>query len=78
MSEKKGIEIDYCPSCRGVWLDRGELEKIIERSYTPENRSEQIFQKDNQFNSRPNDFDQHDSQGNKYSKKRNFFSELFD
>lgn len=32
MSERAGIEIDYCPSCRGVWLDRGELDKIIERS----------------------------------------------
>ena len=32
MSERQGIEIDYCPQCRGVWLDRGELEKIIERA----------------------------------------------
>ncbi len=32
MSERAGIEIDYCPTCRGVWLDRGELDKIIERS----------------------------------------------
>lgn len=32
MSERQGIEIDYCPNCRGVWLDRGELDKIIERS----------------------------------------------
>jgi Zn-finger nucleic acid-binding protein len=32
MSERNGIEIDYCPDCRGVWLDRGELDKIIERS----------------------------------------------
>jgi Zn-finger nucleic acid-binding protein len=32
ISERQGIEIDYCPSCRGVWLDRGELDKIIERS----------------------------------------------
>jgi Zn-finger nucleic acid-binding protein len=32
MSDKQGIEIDYCPQCRGVWLDRGELDKIIERS----------------------------------------------
>ncbi len=32
MSERQGIEIDYCPACRGVWLDRGELDKIIERS----------------------------------------------
>jgi hypothetical protein len=32
MSERQGVEIDYCPTCRGVWLDRGELDKIIERS----------------------------------------------
>ncbi|MBC7952571.1 MAG: zf-TFIIB domain-containing protein [Rhodospirillaceae bacterium] len=32
MSERQGVEIDYCPQCRGVWLDRGELDKIMERS----------------------------------------------
>ncbi|MDN4599321.1 zf-TFIIB domain-containing protein [Leifsonia sp. NPDC014704] len=32
LSERSGIEIDYCPACRGVWLDRGELDKIVERS----------------------------------------------
>jgi uncharacterized protein len=32
MSERSGVEIDYCPQCRGVWLDRGELDKILERS----------------------------------------------
>lgn len=32
MSERSGVEIDYCPTCRGVWLDRGELDKIIDRS----------------------------------------------
>ena len=37
MSERQGVEIDYCPQCRGVWLDRGELDKIIER-----NRQEQV------------------------------------
>lgn len=31
MSERQGVEIDYCPACRGVWLDRGELDKILER-----------------------------------------------
>lgn len=43
MTDRSGVEIDYCPKCRGVWLDRGELDKIIERaqsqapapSYTP-------------------------------------------
>lgn len=32
MSERQGVEIDYCPKCRGVWLDRGELDKLIEKS----------------------------------------------
>ena len=31
MTDRSGVEIDYCPKCRGVWLDRGELDKIIER-----------------------------------------------
>ena len=40
MSDRQGIEIDYCPQCRGVWLDRGELDKIIERSApSPESSS---------------------------------------
>jgi Zn-finger nucleic acid-binding protein len=34
MSERQNVEIDYCPKCRGVWLDRGELDKIIERAVT--------------------------------------------
>lgn len=34
MSDRQGVEIDYCPQCRGVWLDRGELDKLIERSLT--------------------------------------------
>ena len=33
MSDRQGIEIDYCPECRGIWLDRGELDKIIEKSF---------------------------------------------
>jgi Zn-finger nucleic acid-binding protein len=32
MTDRQGVEVDYCPQCRGVWLDRGELDKIIERS----------------------------------------------
>ena len=41
MSEKKGIEIDYCPECRGIWLDRGELEKLIATEEKIENRKEE-------------------------------------
>lgn len=36
MSDRQGIEIDYCPQCRGVWLDRGELDKIIEKTVAAE------------------------------------------
>ena len=36
MTERQGIEVDYCPKCRGVWLDRGELDKILERSASEE------------------------------------------
>ena len=42
MSEKKGIEIDYCPECRGIWLDRGELEKLMEKE---ESRIEEVEKK---------------------------------
>lgn len=35
MTDRAGVEIDYCPECRGVWLDRGELDKIVERSAPP-------------------------------------------
>jgi len=43
IAERQGIEIDYCPKCRGVWLDRGELDKIIERS---EQRAPRNYQDD--------------------------------
>ena len=34
MTDRQGVEIDYCPQCRGVWLDRGELDKLVERAAT--------------------------------------------
>ena len=46
MTDRQGVEIDYCPSCRGVWLDRGELDKIIERSaqyYVPHSHHDDNF-----------------------------------
>jgi Zn-finger nucleic acid-binding protein len=38
MTDRQGVEVDYCPRCRGVWLDRGELDKLIERSSQWEQR----------------------------------------
>jgi Zn-finger nucleic acid-binding protein len=78
MSEKQGIEIDYCPTCRGIWLDRGELERIIERTINPENRKGQLSNEDEQSYNRSQESDHDDSRGSKYGKKRNFLSELFD
>ena len=67
MSDRNGVEIDYCPSCRGVWLDRGELDKIIERS--------QEFQKPH--SSQPPHHRHSDDY--KYKKKKDsFLGDLFD
>jgi uncharacterized protein len=44
LSERQGVELDYCPQCRGVWLDRGELDKLIERSGTARHRDEREVQ----------------------------------
>ncbi|MDB5546331.1 MAG: hypothetical protein JWO64_3480 [Hyphomicrobiales bacterium] len=80
LSSRADIEIDYCPTCRGVWLDRGELDKILERSqahsapppppraqpepYRPEGRSEYRESDDDRY---------------RYGKrKKSFLSELFD
>ncbi|KAA0976611.1 hypothetical protein FQ154_10620 [Paeniglutamicibacter gangotriensis] len=46
MSERSGVEIDYCPQCRGVWLDRGELDKIVERSEVESTRQSADFSSD--------------------------------
>jgi Zn-finger nucleic acid-binding protein len=78
MSEKQGVEIDYCPSCRGVWLDRGELEKIIEKSYSQPPVQPDMPLGDNDYYKRKYDHDGHDSHGYKYGRKRNLLSELFD
>jgi uncharacterized protein len=86
MSERQGVEIDYCPTCRGVWLDRGELDKIIERS-VPAATSEQRppaaapYQQEKSYN-RPydKDHDKHhgdDHDGHYHKKKRGIF-DLFD
>ena len=79
MSERQGIEIDYCPSCRGVWLDRGELDKIIERSGTAELSSPTPPPQGQSWGAPPQH--QHYGQGHhgKAPKRRKgFLEELFD
>ena len=83
MSERQGIEIDYCPQCRGVWLDRGELDKIIERSGreaspAPQPQPQPAAFSQPQHGQRRDDDYSH-SQGHRYPKrKKSFFEELFD
>jgi Zn-finger nucleic acid-binding protein len=81
MSERQGIEIDYCPQCRGVWLDRGELDKIIERSGRDTSPAPQpqpaAFSPPPRGRDRDDDYSR--SHGHRYPKrKKSFFEELFD
>lgn len=86
MSERQGIEIDYCPQCRGVWLDRGELDKIIERSEAASAPAPQASappppqqQGHQQPQYRERDYeDRSYSKGYKKPYKKSFLSELFD
>ena len=83
MSERSGIEIDYCTQCRGVWLDRGELDKIIERSITesmPQQKRPDA--NDNRYNEREryDDRSKHYNDDKNYGqrKKKSFLGDLFD
>ena len=75
MSERSGIEIDYCPSCRGVWLDRGELDKIIERNATSQAPQQQQQQQQAPQFQQPQ---QHGYHGKPYKRRKSFLEELFD
>ncbi|WP_187262249.1 TFIIB-type zinc ribbon-containing protein [Pontibacter beigongshangensis] len=76
MSDKKGIEIDYCPNCRGVWLDRGELEKIIERSADHYAKKENYDSDYKRYGY--GEYGEDYSKRHPHKKKKSFFSELFD
>lgn len=70
MSEKRGVEIDYCPECRGIWLDRGELEKLVEK--------EEKTYRDVKREYDDYDEDKHDYKKAKRRKKESFLGEVFD
>jgi Zn-finger nucleic acid-binding protein len=73
MTDRQGVEIDYCPKCRGVWLDRGELDKVIERSAS---------QAAPQARRHDDDDDDDRRRGHHapypYPKRKSWLSELFD
>ncbi len=66
MTDRNGVEIDYCPQCRGVWLDRGELDKIIERSVPAAPAASAPAR------------DRYDERPRKKKKRDSFLSEIFD
>lgn len=85
MSERSGIEIDYCPTCRGVWLDRGELDKIIERSLgqpapAPPAPAAPSYDRYDERPRREERYDDRRYDQGSYKKKRkeSWLSELFD
>jgi Zn-finger nucleic acid-binding protein len=67
MTDRQGVEIDYCPNCRGVWLDRGELDKIIERSAQFEGPVQRASDREHEYEHRK-----------PYKKKRGFLGDMFD
>lgn len=74
MSDRQGIEIDYCPSCRGVWLDRGELDKIIERSGISSHYQESKPVKENYSK-----YESHTNHNGYHKKKKEgFLADVFD
>ena len=85
MSERQGIEIDYCPKCRGVWLDRGELDKIIERNVGEEAkvRAQPVPQQGQPYPSQGNSGhgSDHGGHGGRHGRSRkhgSFLERLFD
>jgi len=79
ISERQGVEIDYCPKCRGVWLDRGELDKIIDRSNEvfdnerPQNYDDKSYENKKYYSDKKYDDDYY-----KRNKRKSFFNDLFD
>ena len=72
VAARDGVEIDYCPNCRGIWLDKGELEKIIERTekhYSKKRDDDDYFEDDHHFN--------HTHKSHRKGKK-GFLGDLFD
>ncbi|MFH1217160.1 MAG: zf-TFIIB domain-containing protein [Pseudomonadota bacterium] len=72
ISDRQGIEIDYCPECRGVWLDRGELDKIIERSGSLLTQQKYNEKESEKYGHGPHGYSQKDK------KRKSFLGELLD
>lgn len=77
LSERQGVEIDYCPQCRGVWLDRGELDKIIERA-AAELQPAQPAPKQGYYNTSYYDKPHGSPHDHQRKRRKSFLEQLFD
>jgi Zn-finger nucleic acid-binding protein len=78
LAERQGVEIDYCPQCRGVWLDRGELDKILERAHTFDMASPSMagrYEREEYFDEHR---DEEEHRRRRPHRRKSFLSELFD
>lgn len=84
MTERQGVEIDYCSQCRGVWLDRGELDKIIERSYAKAGEARldrnppESYRRSHDDHDAYHDHQEYDKHGRRKYKRRSILADLFD
>ncbi len=80
MTDRQGVEIDYCPKCRGVWLDRGELDKIIEKTAPASPARPAQTDRGGESSSRyePRRDDRSDHYDERPRKKKSMLGELFD
>ena len=82
IANREGVEIDFCPKCRGIWLDRGELDKLIERSSSARHGAVDHDDDDDdngEFPAQGRRADQTPSPKGGYTKKReSFWSQIFD
>lgn len=81
IADRQGIEIDYCPKCRGVWLDRGELDKIMERSVAPAPQTRGDEHREPYVHPAPQGYPREHNQGyhgHPKHKRKSFLQEIFD
>jgi len=80
MTDRQGVEIDYCPACRGIWLDRGELDKLLERSAAMSAPSTASAAPAMQHHQQPDFEDSDYRRGQRYhrDRKKSWLNEIFD
>jgi Zn-finger nucleic acid-binding protein len=82
MSERSGVEIDYCPQCRGIWLDRGELDKILERAARemapPPPPMHSAPMPSSERERRPRKWDSKDEYDHRGKRRKPWWAEIFD